>query len=428
MEQGITISDSGVLDGTTPVAALELYHLAWNTPEFSADPYTPFEAARALHPWLATVDGGYMVHDLVAIRDLLVQDDKLRTSFDGIVEIMNARGTAWGRFAEEQMIALPEREHRVLRGAFAARFTPRNANQLRPIMRETMASLLDEWAPKGRFDFEEFASFYPVSVMARMIGASQDQIPALRSAMETLGLAFSMNSDLLPALDEAMAQMETFSEELIADRRANPRSGSEPDLLDIMLDAGDKDGITDRQLVDMLIFLFVAGYDTSKNVLTYMMNSLLSHPETYQRCAGDLEYCTTVVEEALRMFTPAFTFRATKVDLVYRGVLIPKDTMLFFALNVAGRISVDIEDPHAFDPGRKVVPQLRHVGFGLGKHMCLGQYIARAQLQEGLHLIAQRMRNPRRTGEPGWRPFPGTWGIAGMPIEFDAAELEPART
>jgi len=63
----------------------------------------------------------------------------------------------------------------------------------------------------------------------------------------------------------------------------------------------------------------------------------------------------------------------------------------------------------------------RQVAFGLGKHMCLGQYMARAQLQEGLHLVAQRMQDPHMAGEMGWRPFPGAWGIKGLPIEFTPA-------
>jgi cytochrome P450 len=410
------------------IGDLSLYHLAWETPAFSADPYTQFEAARAKHPWLATVNGGYIIHDLTAIRSLLADDEKLRTSFDGIVDIMNAHDSAWGRFAKEQMIALPDKEHRVLRTAFAARFTPRSANQLRPLMRETMTALLMQWAPRSRIDFEEFASYYPVAVMARMIGAPLEVIPALRSSMETLGLAFSLNSAMLPQLDAAMAEFDEFAFGFIARRRAEPRTGEAPDLLDLLIETGNKDGISDRQLADLLIFLFVAGYDTSKNVLTYMMRLLLERPEVYQRCAEDAAFCVPVVEEALRMFTPAFTFRATKQDIVYRDVLIPKDTMVFFALNVAARVSADIDHPHAFDPERKADPNLRHVGFGLGKHMCLGQHIARAQLQEGIHLIAQHMHRPKLAGQPGWRPFPGNWGIDGLPISFEPVLSSPPIT
>ena len=406
-----------------PIDSLDLYPLAWDKPDFAADPYSQFEAARKMHPWLAKTNGGYVVFDLAAIRDLLVKDDLLRTSFDGVVALMSAHGTKWGRFAEEQMIALPEREHGLLRQTFAARFTPRNANLLRPIMRAEMQRLLGEWVPKGRIDFEEFASYYPVAVMTRMIGAPMAAIPALRSAMETLGLAFSMDSSLLPALDEAMTRFDLFVEQLVADRRAKPHAGgdSQRDLLDLMIEAGEDGGITQRQLADLLIFLFVAGYDTSKNVLTYLMHLLTRHPEVYERCGKDMAYCQKVVEEGLRIFTPSSTFRATKQDIVYRDVLIPAGTMLFFALNVAARICGDMDDPEAFDPERKVPANLRHVGFGLGKHMCLGQYIARAQLQEGLHLIAQQMRHPRETAEPGWRPFPGAWGIKGLPLEFEPA-------
>jgi len=407
--------------GATPIDELALYHLAWEEPSFAADPYPQFDKAREVHPWLARVQGGYMVFDLQAIRALLVKDDQLRTAFDGIVDIMDAQGSAWGRFAKEQMIALPDREHGVIRSAFASRFTPRSAAALRPIMREEITRLLREWAPKGSFDFEEFASYYPVAVMTRMIGASLDVIPALRSSMETLGLAFSLDSNLVPRLDEAMAQMDDFAFNLMAERRAHPhdRPADERDLLDLLLETGTESSIDERQIADLLIFLFVAGYDTSKNVLTYMMHMLTQRPEVYERCAEDLQYCQKVVEEALRLFTPASTFRATKQDMVYQGVFIPKDTMLFFSINIAARISPDVAQAGAFDPERSVPSHLRHVGFGLGKHICLGQYIARAQLEEGIHQIARTLRHPRERSTPGWRPFPGVWGIRGLPITFE---------
>jgi cytochrome P450 len=403
------------------VSELDLYHLHWDDPAFAADPYPHFDAARVKHPWLAKTDGGYAVFELKAIRDLLNNDENLRPSFDGIVDLMEARGTPWGRFAEEQMIAMPEREHKLLRQTFATKFTPRYANQLRPLMREIMTELLEQWAPKRRIDFEEFASYYPVAVTTRMIGADPTAIPGLRRSMETLGLAFALDKTKVPALGEAFLHMDAFAHELIEERRANPNTGGEPDLLDMLLEAAEEGGINDRQLADLLIFLFVAGYDTSKNVLTYTMHLMTEYPEIYERCAEDLDYCRKVVEEALRIFNPSSVFRVTKEDVVYRDVLIPANTMLFFTLNVSGRDPSAYEDADRFDPERTVDPAKRHVAFGLGKHMCLGQYIARAQMQEGLHLIAQHMRNPKPAGEPGWRPFPGVWGLKGLPIEFEPA-------
>ena len=342
---------------------------------------------------------------------------------------MRAEGTPWGRFLVEQMIALPDREHKVLRDTFAAKFTPRYANQLRPIMREVMTELLAEWAPRENIDFEEFASCYPVAVTARMIGAPLSVIPKLRSSLEALGLSMSLDASILPKLDAATELLDGFSRDLVAERREQPRGAAEPDLLDMLIEASNEarneGGISDRQLTDLLIFLFVAGYDTSKNVLTYMMHLMVRHPQIYERCAVDLDYCRSVVEESLRLFSPSTTFRAAREDMIYRDVLIPRDTMLFFTLSTAGRDAA-FADPHAFEPGRAIAPELRHAGFGLGKHMCLGQYIARAQLQEGIHLIAQAMRRPHAAGEPGWRPFPGVWGIKGLPIAFTHAEAVTA--
>ena len=412
---------------TQALNELDLSHLSWDEPAFAADPYPYFEAARAKHPWLARCDAGYVVFELKAIRDLLGNDANLRPSYDGIVEIMEAKGTPWGRFTEEQMIALPDKEHKLLRETFATRFTPRYANQLRPLMGEIIGNLLDEWVPRREIDFEEFASYYPVSVMTRMIGAPLEAIPRLRSAMETMGLAFSLDKRRLPALNEAFAQLDGFVRELVRERRLNPRKGGDPDLLDMVIEAADEGGISDRHVADLLIFLFVAGYDTSKNVLTYMMQLMLQHPDIYERCARDLDYCRKVVEETLRMFNPSSTFRIPTEDIAYREVLIPKGTMLFFTLNVAGRDPTAYEVPHAFDPEREVDAGRRHVAFGMGKHMCLGQHIARTQLQEGIHHIAQRMKRPQPAGNPGWRPFPGLWGIKGLPIAFEPAHAPETR-
>jgi cytochrome P450 len=400
----------------TSIHDLDLFHLPWETPEFAADPYPFLEAARARHPWLARSNAGFVVFELRAIRELLVRDDQMRTSFDGIADIMNARGTPWGRFVQEQMIALPDDEHKVLRTALATKFTPRYASQLRGIMGEVMDHLLDEWAGKSSFDFEEFASYYPIAVLNRMVGAPAESLEPIRSSLEAMGLSMSLDAALVPQLDAAMATLDAFAADLLAKRHAVAGAEREPDLLDLIIKAGDESGIAQRRLLDLIIFLYVAGYDTSKNVLTYMMHLMLRSPEIYAQCADDLDYCRQAVEETFRLFNPSSTFRATREDIVYRDVLIPRETMLFFTLSVAGRDPAEFVDPHAFVPERTVPRESRHVAFGLGKHMCLGQHIARVQLQEGIHRIAKRWHSPTSAGEPGWRPFPGVWGIKGLPI------------
>ena len=286
------------------------------------------------------------------------------------------------------------------------------------MMRQTISRLLDEWAPKGSFDFEEFASHFPVSVMFNLVGAPLEEVAQIRKDLETLGLAFSMNKELLPALQVVITRLEALVLRSIAKRRANPEGGNPDDVLDLLIRTGDQGEVTEQQLVDLIMFFFIAGYDTSKNAMTFTMHQLLQYPEIYERCAEDLDYCRKVVEEALRYYSPGSMFRFTNEDFVFRDVLLPKDTMIFFTMNISGRDPTCFEDADKFDPDRVIGQNQRHVAFGLGKHMCLGQFIARTQIQEGFHQIAQRLKNPRLKGAVGWRPYVGIWGLKGLPIEF----------
>ncbi|MBB4858883.1 cytochrome P450 [Novosphingobium chloroacetimidivorans] len=407
------------------LAQLNLPHLAVEDAAFAADPVSHFREARKTNPWIAASDIGYWVHDYQAIRDLLSQDDKFRPAYDGIVEIMGARGTPWGRFTEEQLISLPPEQHAALRTTFARKFTPRFANQLRPMMRETITRMLDEWAPRERFDFEEFAANFPITIMFTLVGAPVEEIPGIRSSLETLGLAFSMDKSRIPEIHEGYERLERLVQRIIAERRASPDKGTRGDLLDLLIETGDEGNVPERQLQDLVIFFFVAGYDTSKNVLTYTLRLLLDRPDLYERCARDHEYCRKVLDESLRLFNPGSVPRFTDQDVVYRDVLIPKDTMIWFTLNISGRDETAFEDADTFDPDREIDPATRPIPFSLGKHMCLGQHIARAQLQEALHQIAQRLHDPQLAGEYGWRPYPGAWGLKGLPIAFTPTDKTP---
>lgn len=399
---------------------LQLPYLKMEDDDFAADPFPRFAEARAQHPWLARWTLGYVVTDYQAMRDLFAQESRMSMLYDNIVDIMGARGTPWGNFQQRHMLSMQGAEHKRIRDVLAPAFTPREATRRRPLMREVMSELLDEWGPRRAFDFEEFASYFPITVMCRLIGASPAVIPELRSAMEAIGLSTSMDRRWLPAMQEGVVTMERFVDELIAGRRASPAAGEEPDLLDLLMRAQEQGGLSYRELADLLIFLFVAGYDTSKNMITLTMRLLIDRPEMYRRAGADYDYARKVVEESFRYHSTTSNQRIVAEELVYRNVTLEKDAIVWFPLSVATHDPRYAEDAESFDPDRKrTIP---HIGFGLGPHICLGQFIARAQIHEGLHLIAGRLLNPRTSGPGGYRPFPGTWGLRGLPVEFDLAE------
>jgi len=398
---------------------LTLPHLTVEDPDFARDPAARFSWARSQHPWLATTIYGYIVTDYAAVRDLHGMDAKMRPPHEVIIAAMHAEGSRWERFQLDSLMAVTGDTHRRIRDVVAPLFTPRAANQHRELMRRTIAGLLDEWAPKGEIDFELFASYFPITVMCRLLGADPASIPGLRTSLETLGLSFSLIPGFLPQLNQACETLDAHLAGFIAERRAGVRRNAEPDLLDALLGARDSGGLTEAELSSLLIFLYVAGYDTSKNVLTFIMHEMLTHPEIYRRCAEDRAYCGKVVEESLRYQNPGTASRIANEDVVYRDVLLPKDSMIFLPNSISGRDPSAVEDPDAFNPDRDQTS--RHLAFGRGMHMCLGQYIARAQIEEGLHQIAQRIREPKLAGEYGFRPFLGVWGLKGLPITFTPA-------
>ena len=397
---------------------LDLADLPIEGAEFAVDPMPFLAAARRRHPWLAKCSVGFFVTEYQAIKDIYYQDDKLRFPGDQIVELMGAQNTGWGRFTEEMMLSRSGPDHDRLRGSVAEAFTPRAVNRLRGQMRAVVSDLLDEWAPKGGFDFTEFAANFPIRVMFGLIGGDPAALSQIQWALEVQGSSFGLDPTRMATIESAYQVLWDFVDGLITER--GPEGGHD-DLLDDLIAANTSGKLSDVELRQMLIFLFGAGYDTSKNLLGLIMQDMLRDLPLWERCAEDRLFCDKVVEEGLRRTSPSNPYRLVVEDFEYRGVRFPQGSFLVFPLSVAGRDEAAFPDPMAFTPDRSHAN--RHVAFGRGMHLCLGQYLARAQLEEGLHLMAQRLTNPRLAGEVVWRPFPGVWGLKTLPIAFDPAPL-----
>jgi cytochrome P450 len=395
---------------------ISLPMLPVESPDFAADPYPYFEAARAAHPWLARFSEGYIVHDYKGVAELLSDDDNLLPGYGPVVDFYDVADTMWGRFWFDMLPAVSGEKHSRLRGSVAHAFTPRHANHVRPLMRQVIAELLDEWAPKGEFDFIEFASLFPISVMCGVLGVSRDPVRGIRNALETHILSLSLD----PALKErALAGWEVmwrFADETVKAREASGEFDAES-LLDQLIKSKNDGGLDATELRFMLLVLVLAGFDTSRNMLGLIMKTLLDRPEMYARCAADQDFCGRVVEEALRYYGIATPYRVAARDFEYRGVRFKTHDVIVCVTPVAGQDAAVFAEPQRFDPLRENAG--RNVAFGRGVHICLGQFLARAQLQEGLHLIAQRLRKPVRSGDVAWKPFIGAWGLARLPIRFE---------
>jgi cytochrome P450 len=381
-----------------------------------ADAFRFVETARGEHPWLAKFDGGYLVHGYQAAQDLLVMDDKLAAGFGGIVDFYEARETLWGRFMEQNILSESGAVHARLRNSVREAFTPRQANLARPVMRQVISDLLDEWTPKGEFDFAQFAACFPVAVICALLGVPAERVKPLHAALENQMASITLNRDLKPTFLAGFETLWNFADELVANReKSGPAEGE--GLLDRLIAAKNAGGLDETELRFMLLTLLVGGFDTSKNMLTMTVHEMLRHPEAWARCAQDQDFCARIVEEMLRYAAIATVWREVVEDFEYDGVLFPKGALIAVALPLTGRDPAVFPDPASFDPERS--HGHRHLAFGRGAHICIGMFIARSQLEEGLHLIAQRIVNPRLAGEVAWRPVLGASGPQRLPIAFD---------
>jgi cytochrome P450 len=396
---------------------LDLPLLAIHDAAFQRDPGPFLEAARRRHPWLARYGETLFVHGYQAIADLSLRDDKLVPAFDGVVQYYGVDAdTPWARFMNDNILAISGERHKRIRDSIFNAFTPRTVNRFRDVMRHNITSLLDEWAPRGAFDFAEFAANFPISVLCAILGTSTDGIADIRRALETQSLVLSLNRDLLPDMLAGYAVMERYLDRLIAGRE---RGEGEPGFLDTLLEIRDSGQIDDTELRHLLVVLFNAGYDTSKNMITLIMHMMLRHPDYWERCAIDHDYCGSVVEEMFRHTSTGAVLRKVAEAFDYDGVTFPAGAMLFFGNMIAGRDPRAFADPERFDPER--IHEVRHIAFGRGAHMCVGQHLARAQITEGIHLIAQRITRPKLAGDVVWRK-----GVRALPIEFVPGRVREA--
>jgi cytochrome P450 len=301
-----------------------------------------------------------------------------------------------------------------MRASLASAFTPRHANRLRPLMREVIGSLLDQWTSKSKFDFVDFASHFPIAVMCGVLGISSDRVRQVHQAIEAQILCLTMDRKHLPEIFEGYEVLRSFTADVIREREQRKVRDTDM-LLDALIETKDTGGLDENELRDLVITLLLAGYDTSKNELALVMHALIKQLDMLERCAADRDFCTKVVQETLRHTSVATPSRTVFETFEYDGIVFPQGTQICFAVALSGRDPAAYDDPMAFLPER--THEVRHLAFGRGTHICLGQFLATAILEEGLHLIAQRMKRPRLAGEVTWRPFrAGIWGIRSLPI------------
>ena len=381
--------------------------------EYLDDPHG-LTARLRKESWIVKYNHGYMPLDLESMKYFLASD-QCRPANRDITKLLGMEeNTSFARFNNHFMQALEGEAHTKMRRAVNKAFTPKATNLQRGLMRETLHEVLDEFGGSGECDFVELAINYPITVMCRMLGVHTDDIPKFEAWLESM--AYLSSPEKIADVDDALKNMFDYAERLVEERR-KPENRQD-DLLQTLVDMGaEGDQISEEDMLILIIHLIAGGYDTTKNQLVMMIKILCDFPDQQPIIENDRLRIKPFIEESLRYLNPiGVENRVLNVDIEYRGITIPKETLLQMPVTVAGRDEAANEDPDKFDMDRK---QKNHCTFGYGVHMCLGMFLAKALLEEGMDIILDRMKNIRPAGEPVLRPYGPVWGYASVPINFD---------
>jgi cytochrome P450 len=248
---------------------------------------------------------------------------------------------------------------------------------------------------------DELAFPFPVAVIGRLIGVPSDDQPQfqqlVRDLTDALDLAVA-DSDLTRA-DAAADTIVDYFTGLVAERRRQPADDLVSALIAVQ-EGGDR--LTGNELLSTLVLLFLAGFETTTNLIGNGMHALLTHPDELAALRADPGLLPAAVEELLRFATPVQVIpRVTAEEVALPdGTVIPADRHLLVLIGAANHDPRVFTDPGALKLDRNEAATL---SFGSGIHYCLGAGLARLEARLVFGALLTRFREIELAGTPQWR-------------------------
>ena len=305
-------------------------------------------------------------------------------------------------------------DHRAYRDLAQAYFTPKGLTEVVRGIEGLAKDYVDRMADlDGACDFAQIAMSFPLRVIMQMLGVPPEDEPMmLAMTQQTLTSEdpeFQQEGGPLAALMEAFAHFGA----IVADRRANPRS----DLASVIANARINGEYL--PIPDILGYFFVvstAGHDTTSYALSGGMLAFLENPAEWEKLRADPSLLPSAVEEILRWTTPVKHFcRTATEDCELHGNRIRKGDIMMLNYPSANRDEDVFGDPFQFRIDRK--PN-RHLAFGTGPHVCLGQYLARFELVSFFRELLGRVDHIELAGTPRRTEGSFVSGVKYLPVRY----------
>ena len=367
---------------------MKTLHQSPTDPAFVQNPYSFYEAARALGPFFHWAEYNLPCTPNAAAVNAIFRDRRFgRAAPPEFAPAIAPHLTPFYEFESRSMLELELPSHTRLRGLVVRAFTSRRINALAPEITALTNQLIDT-LPKGDFDLlPHFAQKLPVIIIARLLGVPEEMAPDLlrwSNAMVSMYMAKRTRA-IEDAAVAATRDFTDFMRGYVDARRGNPRD----DLITHLI-AAEEGGerLTTDELISTCILLLNAGHEATVHTIGNGVKAMLENG-----AQGAIAAPESLTEEILRHDPALHMFtRWVYADVDVMGQQFKRGDQVGLLLAAANRDPQVYDTPAAFNPARALHP---HASFGAGLHFCVGAPLARLELNIALPILFQRLPNLR---------------------------------
>ncbi|MEU7553748.1 cytochrome P450 [Streptomyces sp. NPDC044571] len=373
-----------------------------------ANPYPLYEELRKT-PVYHDGNGPYVISTYYEIQSLL-HDPRLSSDSRNLAA---AAKDPLAEESEEEAAALPpsflkldppehDRLRRMTNRPFGPPHAPHRIDGMRGDLKTIVSGLIDNLGDPSEIDLvDQFSYPFPVTMICRLLGVPREDEARFHVWADTLAASLDPDPDADPnerqkTTHDARMELGMYLAGLIEERRKNP---GEDMLSQLATGKGPEGAMSTMELLSTAALLLIAGHETTVNLITNGMLTLLRNPDVLRQLRETPGLAVPLVEELLRFEPPVQLLpqRTPLTDIEVDGVTIPKGSSMWLILASGNRDPRRFADPDRFDPYRKDV---QHLGLGSGIHSCFGAPLARLEAQTALSELARRLENPRLLEDP----------------------------
>lgn len=388
-------------------------------PAFQADPYPEYARRRRETPVYATPLGFTVLfrHQDVLhfLRDPALSVEERHQRPTPMTRMIESLVGDRAEIGNKSMLNRDAPDHTRLRRLVAKAFTPKTIDSLAPRIQAFVDRALDPLAAGDEVDLISSLAFpVPFDVICEMLGMPPTDRGNVRewSHLMVKSLEPLIDPDLIIKIADAGDQMRLLLTDVIAWKRRHPAG----DMLTALIAAEEQgDVLSDDELLEQVMLLFIAGHETTVNLIGNGVHALLRHPEWIPRFGDDP---VNAVDELLRYDSPVqMSRRITLRDVDVAGATIDAGQFVVLVLASANRdAAVWGDDAESLDLTRASAPQ--NLSFGGGHHYCLGAALARLEGRIAIGSLLSRFPKIDLAGQPEVNGRINLRGLQRLPVRL----------